>query len=429
MEYLLRHKDDIAARIDFEEDSGALRSIIAMYDETFLPICAQNGHIENLKTWWLNRAVPRSRSDIRRLLDSSGTKTTQSLLLNNLGLSMTDAFWVCPSGRRVLWKDVSFHLNPPDSGLVEIGRGPGHSSLQAPFTPMASTGGELEKSWVMADGRVELVKGNLSGYYFQQSLNEVLATMVHEEQGHGGFGPYHLVRFRDGSVGCACPCFTDEHVELIPAWEVFAKHAGEPVRGSLLDAYAQYAERDGYDRDEVRRRLDYMFTVDFILSNTDRHSNNYGLLRNSDTLEPIGPAPIFDTGNSMFHLGGGIAGFHDLFHLPVSSLYPTDGEIMDRVNDPSLVDLSRLPGKDEVVSLLSKDPVVAPSAERLHGYMEFKAGIVKARQYGLPMAAIEKRLSRCLAEDERIDINKGWSRFWKELERSRTVKRDGMGGR
>ena len=28
-------------------------------------------------------------------------------------------------------------------------------------------------------------------------------------------------------------------------------------------------ERDGYDRGEVRRWLDYMFTVDFILSNTD----------------------------------------------------------------------------------------------------------------------------------------------------------------
>lgn len=65
----------------------------------------------------------------------------------------------------------------------------------------------------------------------------------------------------------------------------------------------------------------------------------------------------------MLHFGGEIVSFHDLFRLGVSSLYAADDIIMDNVQNPSLVDISRLPKKEDVVSLLSKDSVVAPSAE------------------------------------------------------------------
>ena len=415
-EYLLKHKDDIGAVISFDEETGSLEKIVSVSNEAFIPVCAQNEHPDNLKIWWHNRAVPRSRSDIRQILDQEKVRTTQSFLLNNLGLSMTDAFWVCPAGHDIKWKDISFHLNPLQGKGLEIREGRMGSGLYGSFTPIASTGGELKKIWVYADGKPELLKGNVSGYYFQQSLNEVLATRIHQAQGYDCFIPYRLVRFEDGSVGCASPCFTDECTELIPAWEIFSKHAGESYEGSLLDAYASFAESEGYDRIKVRNHLDYMFTVDFILSNTDRHSSNYGLLRNSDTLEPAGPAPIYDSGNSMFHLGGGIGSFHDLFHLNVSSLYDTDGEIMDNVGNPSLVDLSKLPSKEEVVELLSEDPVIAPSAERLYSYMEFKANIVRGRQCGLSMKQIEDGITSYLDKDERKDINRGWSAFWNSLD-------------
>ena len=43
-----------------------------------------------------------------------------------------------------------------------------------------------------------------------------------------------------------------------------------------------------------------MLFVDFIMANIDRHYRNFGLLRNSETLEWIGLAPVFDTERSMF---------------------------------------------------------------------------------------------------------------------------------
>ena len=43
-----------------------------------------------------------------------------------------------------------------------------------------------------------------------------------------------------------------------------------------------------------------MIVVDYIIANEDRHFNNFGLLRNAETLEWIGAAPIFDSGTSLW---------------------------------------------------------------------------------------------------------------------------------
>jgi hypothetical protein len=44
-----------------------------------------------------------------------------------------------------------------------------------------------------------------------------------------------------------------------------------------------------------------MMTVDFLIVNTDRHYNNFGAVRNAETLEWIGHAPIYDSGTSLWH--------------------------------------------------------------------------------------------------------------------------------
>lgn len=45
--------------------------------------------------------------------------------------------------------------------------------------------------------------------------------------------------------------------------------------------------------------LDQMIVLDYLIANEDRHLNNFGLLRNPDTLEWLGPTPIYDSGSSL----------------------------------------------------------------------------------------------------------------------------------
>lgn len=50
---------------------------------------------------------------------------------------------------------------------------------------------------------------------------------------------------------------------------------------------------------DVARALDQMMVLDYLIVNEDRHFNNFGLLRNPDTLEWLGSAPIYDSGSSL----------------------------------------------------------------------------------------------------------------------------------
>lgn len=50
---------------------------------------------------------------------------------------------------------------------------------------------------------------------------------------------------------------------------------------------------------DVSDFLDRMIVVDYLVGNDDRHYGNFGLLRDAETLEIEGFAPIFDTGSSL----------------------------------------------------------------------------------------------------------------------------------
>lgn len=71
----------------------------------------------------------------------------------------------------------------------------------------------------------------------------------------------------------------------------------EPFRVNFIKACIA----GGLSEEEVIRGLDYMNLTDFIISNNDRHLNNFGILRDSHTLRFIKLAPIFDSGNSMMY--------------------------------------------------------------------------------------------------------------------------------
>lgn len=43
-----------------------------------------------------------------------------------------------------------------------------------------------------------------------------------------------------------------------------------------------------------------MITIDYIIVNEDRHLNNFGLMRNAETLKYVGVAPIYDSGLSVW---------------------------------------------------------------------------------------------------------------------------------
>jgi hypothetical protein len=89
--------------------------------------------------------------------------------------------------------------------------------------------------------------------------------------------------------------------------------------------------------------MDYEIMTDYLLSNTDRHMNNIAVIRNPDTLELLGFAPIFDSGNSMFYNVpyDKLAILH-LDEIKTHSFLEKENRLLQYVHDRNLVEISRI---------------------------------------------------------------------------------------
>ena len=103
----------------------------------------------------------------------------------------------------------------------------------------------------------------------------------------------------------------------------------------------------------------------FKISNSDRHLNNFGILRRSDTLQWLCPAPIFDSGNSMFYKSSYIPTDKALLKLEITSFLSREVQLLSYVTNRGLVDTRLLPDDNYLFNLLQKDIVKDEINERL----------------------------------------------------------------
>lgn len=290
--YDLMHKDDVVASLQLDDLSGAILKVTPGANPELLPLGGSQG-ADSLRKWWLRRAVPISQGNIAALLQREGIPSTQRLLVRNLGLSLSDHYWIKPSGSELTWTDVSPFSNT-FCNLSETAAA--HS-----YSPDATLQGDLIKKWLVVDDTRCLLKGN-RGANSQQSLNEVLASMLHEKQGFANHVQYRPVKFTGSAseqYGCICEDFASEALEFIPAIDVVDSEKKDNAV-STYEHFIHVCTEHGLSEQEVRGFLEYQVLTDFVLTNTDRHLNNVGILRDSQTLKFVRMAPIFDSGNSMF---------------------------------------------------------------------------------------------------------------------------------
>ena len=381
--YDLMHKDDVVASLQLDDLSGAILKVTPGANPELLPLGGSQG-ADSLRKWWLRRAVPISQGNIAALLQREGIPSTQRLLVRNLGLSLSDHYWIKPSGSELTWKDVSPFSNA-FSSLSEA------ASAQF-YSPDAALQGDLIKKWLIVDDARCLRKGN-RGANSQQSLNEVLASMLHEKQGFSKHVRYRPVKFT-GSVseqyGCICEDFASETLEFIPAIDIVdSKKKGNAV--STYEHFIHVCTMHGLPELDVRSFLEYQILTDFVLTNTDRHLNNFGVLRDSRTLQFVRMAPIFDSGNSMFWDAPRLPERSDCTEITVNSFRKTEAELLKLVTDRSRVRMELLPSREEIADLYAKDDSIAFVDSILTGYEKKKVLMERFMEKGLPEQTHLKR--------------------------------------
>ena len=333
-----------------------------------------------LNAWWRHRGIPASRHQIERLLLSLSLDSTAVLAEESLGLSLSDRYWIRPSGSELTWEDVNFFDNDfsDELGMLTL-ETPSAGARANLMSPNSTAGGNLQKKWVIASGQRQLIKG-ATGLFGQEPFNEVAATSLHRRLlNEADFVPYTLV-FDKRGVYSSCPEFLGPNEEFVPAHDLV--HTALGTHGTVtypqvLDAFVAA----GLDEARVKKALAKMFLCDYLIANYDRHLRNFGAIRNVETLEYTRVAPIFDSGAALWCWQR-----HLKYPQDWNYVAPPFGEGMEPLRQVKLFDAyawfdpSRLTGwPDEAADILSKNDIMPQQRiEAIREELERRCQVVSA---------------------------------------------------
>lgn len=357
--FILKHKDLDVAMMKMDIRTGMIEYVLSVYLPEELPAgCAPDG--TGLGEWWKLRAIPDSRKGIRQVLSRLSEETSQSLMLSSYGLSLTDHYWIQPVGQELYWKDLNFYENNFEDELGDIltdsERDRSASDGISKLSPSVSVNGDMKKKWIIRKGGRYLLKVN-PNYHSQQAVNEVIAGKLHERLGWKNYVSYEMgtIHISGREYPCSLsPMFTSVETEFVSAYQIVAAYK-VPNDVSLYEALIRQAVSLGADEKEVRAFLEYMILTDFILTNTDRHLNNFGFIYDPRQHRLSGMAPLFDTGNSLFYDYDVIPHGRNLLDIPVNSFSKREADQLYYVKSDAGVKLERLAHFPEEAEALLKE--------------------------------------------------------------------------
>lgn len=293
----LMHKNVKVAEMNLDE-TGTLLKTSRVRSFEHMPYGTVSGGALNglaVKEWWRGRSIPASRSGIRDVLEQLELSDVMPLVLRSMGMSLSDHYWIRPVDSDITWEEVNFFDNPFSEDMGEILFGAkietGEFDLSSPDN---TSDGVLKKKWRIMDSKRCLIKAGTKPFT-QEPYNEVIASRIADLLGIPHV-KYSLMW--EGKEPCSvCGNMVDANTELVPAARI-SSVIDRRNDERFYDHYVRACDSMGVD---ITPSLDRMIVLDYLIVNTDRHRNNFGIIRNADTLEWIGAAPLFDNGTSLMH--------------------------------------------------------------------------------------------------------------------------------
>lgn len=251
--------------------------------------------------WWKNRQMPASRKGLKELLHNSNVYDKDNFDLLDAKaycLSLSDQYWVKGVNEEISWESINFFDNEFSEDIGKILFNGGKTALNLNLnTPDMTSNGNYEKRWKIIDGERYLLKAG-SKIYNQEPFNELIATKLYERLLNKDEYVEYSVIFDDDKAISKCKNFITKDTELVPAWKINEYY-------EFLDDEDKYTHYirclNNLGIKDAETLTDKMIVCDYIIANKDRHFNNFGVIRDINTLKFIDVAPIFDNGCSLWY--------------------------------------------------------------------------------------------------------------------------------
>lgn len=242
---------------------------------------------KRLESWLEHRAIDSHRVNSRLLKKALRLKEKDdfSTVISVNAVTITDTYWVKEIGSSLTYEDVRFK----DDFFAELALSGGYdnfnnaSNSKNKRTPELTNTGSFEKCWKLINGAWFMYKTAND----MQMFSELFTYKLGKKLG------FNMADYQMGEGYIKTRDFTNNAgVNFEPMFDYVNDDDDYAVSLSVIQKYCPCAVGD-YIR---------ILFMDTLVANLDRHTFNYGFLRNADTGEYIGLAPNFDNNLSLISL-------------------------------------------------------------------------------------------------------------------------------
>ena len=298
--YVLMHKNVPVLSAEYDKDRAEFTAITAIHSFAHVPYTARNADgtvdLKNLNHWFRWRGIPGYRVGLERLLNRLNVDSPRQLLSAYYGLSVSDHYWLREEDDQFGYEQVNFFHHRFDQdgfGKAMFSFGTTETHASALRTPNSTLAGYQKKAWFHRGNQLVLLKGG-SFLYQLEPIHEQIASMMAKRLGIDAVE--YTTEIYENQVVSVCNNMLDLEHELITADDVLSIHVPEKGKFHYYN-YLDTLREMGINN--VTNTMDDMIVLDFLMMNTDRHNQNFGVIINADTMKWEKIAPVFDTGTGL----------------------------------------------------------------------------------------------------------------------------------
>lgn len=277
-DYYIMSADTVVAKWENDE--------LTVINENLLPMYLKRVHNANM--WLETRAIDTHRANSRLLKKALRLKEKDdvSTVLHVNGATITDNYWIKLLDSELTYKEIKFS----DDYFARLALKGTYDSFNKAAnskhtrTPELTNIGSYEKCWRLIDGRWWMYKSA----NHDEMFSELFTCKLGQALG------MNMAVYKRGDKCVKSLDFTDS-----------ASVNFEPAAAFMGDNedYADVAEKLKTICPQAIADYVRMIFLDTIVANPDRHTANFGLLRDTKTGKLLGLAPIFDHNMALISRG------------------------------------------------------------------------------------------------------------------------------
>ncbi len=250
--------------------------------QPLMPLYFDEEH-DNILGWLEYRAIDRRRTNARLLKKALRLTTAEDVevVLKVHGATITDDYWFQEEGSNLTYDEVKFKSNMFDK--LALYGDPDSFNHPASATPELTNIGSFEKCWRLTNGKWWLYKQGSDAERFSELFICYLGQTL-------GFSMAHY-ELEDTFIKSLD--YTAQKVNYESMHSLVGEDEDYQKNFRVLNELCPTAARD-YIK---------MIYLDAVCFNMDRHTRNYGVLRDMDTGEVLGLAPNFDNNIALISRG------------------------------------------------------------------------------------------------------------------------------